>query len=519
MYNCIVKSMGFGMMSGRGAALLAWTIGGPVGWVMAGAWAVYDVVDTVYTNSYKCPTECGEDPHNHCCTPGEIRWEPNFLGNCSRYKCDLAETWINTPDITQSCEKGSRCVAGFGADGGCKSCQEENPDALFGYLPVSVALPYTSQPVCSLDGSTLPPCSELAIRRAKDPNALYGPIGDVLPGETLSYTITYENEGAGRAYGVYVVGELPEPVDESTLDMNGKGVYMPETHEIIWLVGELGPKGDPDSTGMITYTVQLHTGLPSGTVVSTRAVVFFSSVPEETPTNSWVNVVAPLAAIPQELSTNYGTPLPITLSGKDASGLPLTFTVVDPPRGGILSGTAPNLVYTPAENFSGADGFTFEVSNGTSTSRPAQIYITVDPTGDDVSPQVLWVEPDDGKQDVAISSRPSYIGPLGPVYPPAILAGFSESLDPATVTTQTVVLEDENGSTVSISVDFDPAFNQLVIRLLQRLNGKAIYTVTINPGITDLAGNPLADTPFTWTFGTAELPPPEHKVCLPIVIQ
>ncbi|MEY3546583.1 MAG: hypothetical protein RLZZ313_944, partial [Verrucomicrobiota bacterium] len=67
----------------------------------------------------------------------------------------------------------------------------------------------------------------------------------------------------------------------------------------------------------------------------------------------------------------------ITLGGFDAEGTTLTYTVVRQPTKGTLSGTAPNLTYTPAANVSGADNFTFKVSDGTLESGPGTVSITV----------------------------------------------------------------------------------------------------------------------------------------------
>lgn len=513
LYNCFVKSLGFGMMVGRGTAMAAWAFTGPIGVVIAGGWVIYDTIDTFYTISFKCPSECGADPHNHCCTPGEERWEPNFLGKCARYKCDLAQTWEPRPDITQSCGRGARCVAGFGSAGGCKLCKEADGESLIQYLPESVIPSQSPGSICAV--GTKPPCSDLTVRRAKDPNAIYGIDGDLFPGQEVTYKISYENEGEGRAYGVYVTNELPDVFDEGTLDLHGQGLYQPSTRTIFWLVGELGPKGDADSIGEITYTIRLKNGLPSGTVVANQARVFFSSVPEETPTNTWVNVVAPLAAIPQEVSTNYITPVSITLTGREASGLPLTFTLIDPPRGGTLTGTPPDLVYTPSENFTGADGFTFTVSNGIMTSRPAQVLIEVSSAGDQKPPQVVWVEPDDGREDVGVITSPSYTDMQGPVYPPAVLAGFSELVWAETVNGQTVSIENEVGQQVSKSVEFDPVRNQVVIRLRQPLEAGKIYTVTLGPGIADLAGNTAAV--FSWRFSTTESTNGSLMIFLPMI--
>src|SRR5919109_936900 len=48
---------------------------------------------------------------------------------------------------------------------------------------------------------------------------------------------------------------------------------------------------------------------------------------------------------------------PIILQGSDPNGDPLTFSIVTPPTQGTLSGTAPNLIYTPRSDFLGPDSF------------------------------------------------------------------------------------------------------------------------------------------------------------------
>ncbi len=60
----------------------------------------------------------------------------------------------------------------------------------------------------------------------------------------------------------------------------------------------------------------------------------------------------------------------------------LTFAVVAGPANGTLSGTAPNLTYTPAANFAGSDSFTFAASDGAATSAPATVAILVTPVND-----------------------------------------------------------------------------------------------------------------------------------------
>ena len=84
----------------------------------------------------------------------------------------------------------------------------------------------------------------------------------------------------------------------------------------------------------------------------------------------------------QNVSTNEDTSLPITLTGHDPENNPLTFTVVTNPTHGALSGTPPNLTYTPAANYNGSDSFTFKVNDSSSDSNIATVSITVNPVND-----------------------------------------------------------------------------------------------------------------------------------------
>ena len=82
-------------------------------------------------------------------------------------------------------------------------------------------------------------------------------------------------------------------------------------------------------------------------------------------------------ATAQSVTSTQGTPTAITLTGSDPNNRALTYTVVTGPTNGTLSGTAPNLTYTPNAGYYGSDSFTFTVSNGTYTSAPATVGIQV----------------------------------------------------------------------------------------------------------------------------------------------
>ena len=231
----------------------------------------------------------------------------------------------------------------------------------------------------------------------------------MFPGQPMTYTITFENEGAGEAYDVFVVDKLGEHLDTSTLAIYGGGEFSSASRTLIWQVGQLAPKGQPGSTGVVSFTVRLKSNLPTGTVVVNQAVVHFPSVPEETPTNSVVNIVQPLAAIPQAVETVAGQAVAIRLQGRSASGAHLTYTIVEQPLNGELSGTLPSLTYTPAANFTGLDHFRFTVSDGITTSRPDEVQILVRPSPNDTTPpRILWTAPENGKVIAQIVATPRF---------------------------------------------------------------------------------------------------------------
>ncbi|HEY3483741.1 MAG TPA: carboxypeptidase regulatory-like domain-containing protein, partial [Ilumatobacteraceae bacterium] len=72
-------------------------------------------------------------------------------------------------------------------------------------------------------------------------------------------------------------------------------------------------------------------------------------------------------------------PVPVTLAGADPTGDPLTFSIVTPPAHGTLTGTSPEFVYTPDAAFAGTDTIIYTANDGTNTSAPATITITVLP--------------------------------------------------------------------------------------------------------------------------------------------
>lgn len=136
-----------------------------------------------------------------------------------------------------------------------------------------------------------------------------------------------------------------------------------------------------------TY-VSLNNGL--GTVAATGSVQVLPTATTSyvlTATNSYGSqtmerLVTLVPGVPiahgQELSVVKNTPRNLTLTGSDPQNSPLTFQVLLNPQHGNLSGTPPNLTYTPTANYVGPDYFTFKANDGVYDSATASIQLYVD---------------------------------------------------------------------------------------------------------------------------------------------
>jgi hypothetical protein len=138
-----------------------------------------------------------------------------------------------------------------------------------------------------------------------------------------------------------------------------------------------------------SFTFQVHDGSTSSNVVT----VYLSIDPN-----------GPPVAASQNVSLAEDSPKAVTLSASDADGDSLTYSLIDGPTHGILTGTAPNLVYTPAANFYGSDSFTFQVYDGTDVSNIASVAITITSVNDApvANPQQVTTN-EDSTQGITLS--------------------------------------------------------------------------------------------------------------------
>ncbi len=87
-------------------------------------------------------------------------------------------------------------------------------------------------------------------------------------------------------------------------------------------------------------------------------------------------------AVSKSITTSEDAPVSVVLSASDVEGSSLTYSIVSGPAKGALSGTAPNLTYTPNANFNGSDTFTYRASDGSANSNTATVSLTITPLND-----------------------------------------------------------------------------------------------------------------------------------------
>lgn len=134
------------------------------------------------------------------------------------------------------------------------------------------------------------------------------------------------------------------------------------------------------TTARVPNLAEATTYLFYVTAYSAEAV---ESLPSNTVTYTTPGLVnAPPVAGSFAVSTLEDTPVSVVLQGSDPDGTAVQFSVLTSPTRGTLSGTAPNLVYTPQLNYNGSDSFTYRVGDGLLFSGVATVSISVTPVND-----------------------------------------------------------------------------------------------------------------------------------------
>ena len=236
------------------------------------------------------------------------------------------------------------------------------------------------------------------------PNLVY------LPDEHATGTdqfIFQVNDGMEDSNEATVTIEI-EPVNDAP-QANPASTSTPEDQAVNIVLSGSDVDGDP-------LTLALATNPGSGSVQITGAVATYTPNPDFSGSDSFTFIVNdgsvdsapadvvidvipvndPPAADSQSVETPEDTALAILLTGSDPENDTLVFSLVAGPDSGSLSGSPPDLVYTPNENFTGTDAFTFFTNDGGANSDPATVSIIITPVNDapTADPQSISVDED-----------------------------------------------------------------------------------------------------------------------------
>ncbi|ATB31292.1 PKD domain-containing protein [Melittangium boletus] len=222
------------------------------------------------------------------------------------------------------------------------------------------------------------------------PHLVYTPAADYHGPDSFSFTVSDGQVSSEPA----TVSLTVTPVNDAPVAWAQALTTAEDTAKALTLTGS---DVDGDSLSFTVVTAPEH-----GTLTGTAPALTYTPTPDYHGPDSFTFTVSdgqatsapatvsltiypvndrPVAS-PQSLTTEEDTPKALTLTGSDVEGDPLDFNVLSGPRHGTLSGTAPDLVYTPAPDFHGTDSFTFTASDGQATSAPATVSLTVTPVND-----------------------------------------------------------------------------------------------------------------------------------------
>ncbi|MEN8136016.1 MAG: pentapeptide repeat-containing protein [Thermodesulfobacteriota bacterium] len=211
----------------------------------------------------------------------------------------------------------------------------------------------------------------------------------VSPSETTTYTLTATGLGGTTSATITVkyINTAPVAISQS-LSTNE------DTPALIVLTGS-DIDGDPltyttltsPTNGVISGIAPNLSYTPNLNFNGTDSFTF--SVNDKTVDSQLATVSITVNAVndtpeadSQTLTTDEDVPVAITLTGTDVDGDVLSYQVKNGPANGTLSGSVPELIYSPNPDFNGSDSFTFTTNDGLVGSSPATVTININPIND-----------------------------------------------------------------------------------------------------------------------------------------
>jgi hypothetical protein len=292
-------------------------------------------------------------------------------------------------------------------------------------VPATVTLNVVAPPAATADQYAVAENGVLNVAAASgvlandtDPNGL--PLSATLQGAPAHGTVTLNPDGsftytpANGYFGIdrfrYVDNDGPVSGNATTVTVNvdapptdsGDTYATPKNTTLTVaapgvLANDTDPNGLPLSASVVTQPAHGTLALNAdGSFVYTPAAGYVGSdsftyqASDGVATGNTATVVlevSPPAAAADSAAVNENETLTVAAPGvlandTDPNGLPLSATVVNPPAHGTLALNADgSFSYTPAAGYFGTDSFSYQANDGTVSSLPATVTITVNQVG------------------------------------------------------------------------------------------------------------------------------------------
>ena len=272
--------------------------------------------------------------------------------------------------------------------------------------------------------------SQGSLGAISDDAVTYTPDVDAAGEDTFTFTASDGTAESGPATVTLTLTGAPHCPDVSLTTEVGQPVSVPLTC--------VDPDGDPMTLSILDEPSKGSLGSISGNTVTytpdagEHGADSFTygandGTADSAPATAHLTISRPPACEDVTARTAVGTAVQVPLECTDPDGDTLTFSKrSDPAKGTLGAITGSTVVYTPDPGEFGADSFTYGASDGTATSAPATVDVTISrpPACDDVAETVrvgssvsvplTCSDPDGDELDLAIADGPSQ-GSLGAI--------------------------------------------------------------------------------------------------------
>lgn len=350
----------------------------------------------------------------------------------------------------------------------------------------------------------------------------------------------------------------PDTINDSDATDEGSGIYL----------SAFDSEGETKIAGSVTYCENNQVPGCDALYDMDANVILFTPTSNLTANKSYVMVIggAVLSVSGQPIEGNLdsgGLRIPFstgggtfdagTISGNYGQGgaymPPFIETTIPAPGMSIAPNAKIILIFSDTMNTSTLTSANIKLKNSSnqnqavslSVDTDSQRVVTIDPTGDlpagEYEIQVLGgvsningvtMRPPDQASQIAFSNTfrisgsndvtaPTIYPELAsgaanvPVNKGTFRFGFSEPMDPSTLDTTNITMS-RGGTSVPVSLEYEPGTNEVFITPLDVLAPGPTYTISFSVGVADLAGRPLSATQnFTYTTGSSDTVKPKLK--------